>query len=58
MKTLFSIHKASENLLTMRLFEIRLQWNLSFRLCRCPQIPFCLELGLGLITISYEVWRA
>ena len=49
--------KTSEDLLKTRKFEVRLQLNLGFRICYSPEIPLTLELGLGLITISYEVWR-
>ena len=55
---LFKVHKTSKDMLKTRLFEIRLQANLSFRLSYSPTIPFTFELGLGLITISYEVWRS
>lgn len=55
---LFQEAKTSSDLLKTRKFEIRLQLNLGFRICYSPQIPITLELGLGLITISYEVWRA
>lgn len=54
---LFQKTKSSKDMLKTRLFEIRLQANLSFRLCYSPNIPFTFELGLSLITISYEVWR-
>ena len=52
------ISKSSKDYRTTRLFEIRLQANLSFRLCYSPNIPLTLELGLGLITISYEIWKS
>ena len=51
------ISKTSKDMLTTRLFEIRVQANLSFRLSYSPNIPLTLELGLGLITFSYEIWR-
>jgi hypothetical protein len=55
---LFQIKKTSKDLLKTRLFEIRVQANISFRLCYTQHIPFTFELGLGLLTISYEVWRS
>lgn len=55
---LFQSAKTSKDMLKTRLFEVRLQANLSFRLSYSPKFPFVFELGLGLITISYEVWRA
>lgn len=54
---LYHHNKTSKDMLRTRLFEIRLQANLAFRLCYSPRIPFTLEFGLGIITISYEVWR-
>lgn len=54
---LFHRSKTSKDMLKTRLFEIRLQANLAFRLCYSPCIPFTLEFGFGFITISYEVWR-
>lgn len=49
--------KTSKDMLTTRKFEIRTQLNLAFRLCYVPGIPLTVELGLGLITISYEIWK-
>ena len=51
------ITKTSSDMLTTKVFEIRTQLNLSFRLCYSPGIPFTAELGLGLITFSYEIWK-
>lgn len=52
---IFSKSKTSDDLLVVRVFEVRVQLNLAFRLCYSPTIPFTFELGLGLITISYEI---
>ena len=52
------IRKQKDGSPIVRVFEIRTQVNLSFRLCYSPGIPFTFELGLGLITISYEVWKS
>lgn len=49
--------KTSKDMLTTRKFEIRTQLNIAFRLCYVPGIPLTVELGLGLITISYEIWK-
>jgi hypothetical protein len=54
---LFQKTKVSEDMRTTRKFEIRLEVNLAFRLCYSQFIPFTAELGLGFITISYEIWR-
>lgn len=54
---LFQKTKVSEDMRTTRKFEIRTQLNLSFRLCYSRFIPFTAELGLGFITISYEIWK-
>jgi len=54
---LFQKAKTSKDMLTTRKFEIRTQLNLAFRLCYVPGIPLTVELGLGLITISYEIWK-
>lgn len=54
---LFQNTKVSEDMRATRKFEIRLQANLAFRLCYDPFIPFTAELGLGFITISYEIWK-
>lgn len=54
---LFQKAKTSKDMLTTRKFEIRTQLNLAFRLCYAPGIPLTVELGLGLITISYEIWK-
>lgn len=54
---LFQKCKTSEDMLMTRIFQIRFQLNLSFRLCYSPNIPLTFELGLGIITISYEIWK-
>lgn len=54
---LFQKVYTSKDMLRSRIFEIRLQLNFAFRLCYSPNIPFTFELGLGFITISYEIWR-
>ena len=51
------IVKQKEGSRIVRRFEVRTQLNLSFRICYVPGIPLTVELGLGLITISYEIWK-
>ena len=41
----------------VQLFSIRLQLNVCAKVSYSPEIPLTIELGLGLITISYEIWR-
>jgi hypothetical protein len=55
---LFKKHTPSKDMLSMRLFEVRLAANISFKLCYTPSIPLTFELGLVFITISYEIWKA
>lgn len=54
---LFKKEHASEDALVVRKFEIRTQLNIAFRLCYVKTIPFTFEIGLGLITISYEIFN-
>lgn len=54
---LFQKTKTSKDMLKTRIFEIRFQANISVRISYSPTIPLTLELGLGLITFSYEIWK-
>lgn len=55
---LFSNQNFSKDMKTVRIFEIRTQLNISLRISYSPQIPLTLELGLGIITFSYEIWKS
>ena len=54
---LFQKQKDCCNNKCVQLFAIRLQVNFCAKVSFSPEIPLTIELGLGLITISYEVWR-
>lgn len=41
----------------VQVFAIRLQVNICAKVSYSPEIPLTIEFGLGLITISYEVWK-
>lgn len=41
----------------VQIFAIRLQLNFCAKVSYSPEIPLTIEIGLGLITVSYEVWR-
>ena len=41
----------------VKIFSIRLQANICIKLSCSSGIPLTLELGLGLITFSYEIWQ-
>ena len=38
-------------------FQITTQLNLSFKLCYAPLIPLRVEFGLGLVTITFEIFK-
>ena len=54
---IFNRVKTSEDMLATRVFDVRLQLNLAFKISYSPSVPFSFEIGLGLITISYEVFN-
>jgi hypothetical protein len=41
----------------IQIFAISLQVNICAKVSHSPNIPLTIEVGLGLITISYEVWK-
>ena len=54
---LFQTQKECFDMKFVQIFSIRLQVNFCAKLSHSPEIPLTLELGLGLVTFSYEIWK-
>jgi hypothetical protein len=54
---LFQTKKECFDMKFVQIFSIRLQVNFCAKLSYSPEIPLTLELGLGLVTLSYDVWK-